>query len=136
MDELTSLLAELENEDADTERILQRIGEKLINEYEIQVGDVTLDPVLAEAYYWRDDKKFNDTSVHAAKSSTSNTYVIARKRQKNNSGELYIHFGRLGADVVLSQGNYYLSFLIKNALDNNGEFKKQIAVCEQLRCLQ
>ena len=132
MDELTSLLAELENEEAHTERILQRIGEKLINEYVIQVGDVTLDPVLVEAYYWRDDKRFNDTSVHAAKSSDADSYKLARKRQKNNFGELYIHFGRSGADVVLSQGNYFLSFLIKNALDNNGEFKKQIDVCETI----
>ena len=65
MEELKSLVKKLETEYNEEEqiKILQDIGKKLLTEYVIQVGDVTIQPLWVEAYY-RDIKKFDDESVH------------------------------------------------------------------------
>lgn len=112
-------------------RMLQNIGVKLINEYAIQVGGLTIEPLLVEAYYYHKGR-FEDISVHASKESNANTYELARQRQANHFGELYIHYGcKDGFDIVLSQGEYYLSFLVKNALVN-GEWTKQCTASEKI----
>lgn len=112
-------------------KILQEISAKLINEYEIKIGNLTIEPLLVEAYYYHEEK-FQDNSVHAANESTANTYELARARQEDNFGKLYVHYGtKDGIDVVLSNGKYYLSFLIKNALINN-EFATQCKVSQIL----
>ena len=121
MEELKKLVKQLEESASPDEcvNLLQKMGERLINVYVIQIGKVTIDPILVEAYYY--DEKFKDSSVHAVYSnSDAPTYKLARERQENNYGELYVHFGRKdGIDIVLSNGHYYLSFLIKNAFVNN-----------------
>lgn len=110
---------------------LQKISEMLLNEYVIKIGNMTIEPLLIEAYYYHKGK-FEDTSVHAAKDSTAPTYELARKRQKNNFGKLYVHYGtKDGIDIVLSLGDYYLSFLIKNALVD-GEWTTQCGVSKKL----
>lgn len=117
MDELEKLVAELEAETNEglIEEKLQKIGAKLIKEYEIKVGSLIIKPLLVEAYYCNDN--FRDDSAYAANPSNANTYKLARQRQKNHYGELYVHYGtKDGIDIVLSNGDYYLSFLIKNAL--------------------
>lgn len=139
MENLIDLVEQLENEQIKLDekeqiKILQEIEEKLINEYEIIVGNLVIEPLLVEAYYF-DEKYFPDISVHSANSSKAPTYMLARERQKNNFGELYVHYGKNdGIDIVLSKGDYYLSFLIKNALIK-GEFKSQYyiskAICEK-----
>ena len=112
-------------------KILQEISAKLINEYEIKIGNLTIEPLLVEAYYYHEEK-FQDNSVHAANKSNANTYKLARARQENNFGKLYVHYGtKDGIDIVLSNGKYYLSFLIKNALINN-EFATQCKVSKIL----
>lgn len=114
---------------------LQMICARFLNEYVIKIGGMTIEPLLVEAYYYHPGK-LEDTSVHAAKDSTAKTYALARKRQKNNFGKLYVHYGtRDGIDIVLSQGDYYLSLLIKNALVD-GEWATQCAVSEKIcgRC--
>lgn len=111
--------------------ILQEISAKLINEYEIKIGNLTIEPLLVEAYYYHKEK-FPDNAVHAANESTANTYELARARQEDKFGELYVHYGtKDGIDIVLSNGKYYLSFLIKNALINN-EFATQCKVSQIL----
>lgn len=125
MDELEKLVRELEAEkdkehEVETiekliEKKLQEIGAKLIKEYEVKVGSLIIKPLLVEAYYYNEN--FRDDSAHAANPSNANTYKLARHRQKNHYGELYVHYGtKDGIDIVLSNGDYYLSFLIKNAL--------------------
>ena len=111
--------------------ILQKIGKLLLTEYIIQIGNLTIKPLLVEAYYYN-NSNFKDDSVHAANKSNANTYKLARDRQENNFGELYVHYGtKDGIDVVLSNGKYYLSFLIKNALINN-KFAAQCKVSQIL----
>ncbi len=132
MEKLEKLVNELVAESNEEKQIktLQDIGKLLLTEYIIQVGDLTIKPLLVEAYYYNNN--FKDNSVHAAKESDANTYKLARARQENNFGELYVHYGtKDGIDVVLSNGKYYLSFLIKNALINN-EFATQCKVSEML----
>lgn len=140
MEKLEKLVEELEkesNEESNEEsiegkqiKILQDIGKLLLTEYIIQIGNLTIKPLLVEAYYYNNN--FKDNSVHAAKESDANTYKLARARQENNFGELYVHYGtKDGIDVVLSNGKYYLSFLIKNALINN-KFTTQCKVSQIL----
>lgn len=132
MDELKKLVKNLEkeNDEEKQKKILQNIGKLLLTEYIIQIGNLTIKPLLVEAYYY--NSNFKDDSVHAANKSNANTYKLARARQENNFGELYVHYGTKGGiDVVLSNGKYYLSFLIKNALINN-KFAAQCKVSQIL----
>lgn len=132
MDELKKLVKNLEkeNDEEKQKKILQNIGKLLLTEYIIQIGNLTIKPLLVEAYYY--NSNFKDDSVHAANKSNANTYKLARTRQENNFGELYVHYGTKGGiDVVLSNGKYYLSFLIKNALINN-KFAAQCKVSQIL----
>ncbi len=132
MDKLRELVKNLEkeNDEKKQEKILQNIGKLLLTEYIIQIGNLTIKPLLVEAYYY--NSNFKDNSVHAANVSNANTYELARARQENNFGELYVHYGtKDGIDVVLSNGKYYLSFLIKNALINN-KFAAQCKVSQIL----
>lgn len=142
MDELkklVDLVEELENEHNKEKQvqILQKIGKLLLTEYIIQIGNLTIKPLLVEAYYYNSNFKdnnsnFKDNSVHAANESNANTYELARDRQEDNFGKLYVHYGtKDGIDIVLSDGKYYLSFLIKNALINN-EFATQCKVSQIL----
>lgn len=133
MDELKKLVENLEkeNDEEKQKKILQNIGKLLLTEYIIQIGNLTIKPLLVEAYYYN-NSNFKDDSVHAANKSNANTYKLARARQENNFGELYVHYGTKGGiDVVLSNGKYYLSFLIKNALINN-KFAAQCKVSQIL----
>ena len=132
MDKLRELVKNLEKENDEKKQIeiLKNIGKLLLTEYIIQIGNLTIEPLLVEAYYY--SSNFKDNSVHAAKGSDANTYKLARTRQENNFGKLYVHYGtKDGIDVVLSNGKYYLSFLIKNALINN-EFATQCKVSQIL----
>lgn len=115
MEELKSLVKKLETEYNEEEqiKILQDIGKKLLTEYVIQVGDITIQPLWVEAYYYSKEK-FPDCNTHLS------------EKQKNRFGQLYFHeTGRGGFDICLSNNNeYYLSFLIKAYL-LNGSFNKQ-----------
>lgn len=134
MDKLETLVKELEKTRGEKEqiKILQDIGTKLIREYRIEIGGIIIEPLLVEAYYYHKGK-FEDTSIHAVKEDNSNTSKLARERQKNHFGELYMHYGTNdGIDIVLSlNGNYYLSFLIKTARIN-GSYAKQSAVSQTI----
>lgn len=125
MEDLKELVIKLENT-SDTEAqigILQEIGAKLINEYEIWVGDLTIEPLLVEAYYYHKGN-FEDNSVYAAKKEDK-AVLYARSRQQKNLGKLFIHYNDWGIDVCLTDSSdYYLSYLIKNALVN-GEWQTQ-----------
>lgn len=137
--ELEKMVHELTdiNEDGDIGKcrrikMLQQICEKLLNEYVIKIGETSIEPMLIEAYYYHSGK-FEDTSVHASKNSAAQTYELARDRQKNNFGKLYMHYGtKDGIDIVLSRSDdYYLSFLIKNALVD-GEWATQCAISKKV----
>ncbi|MFR8011321.1 MAG: hypothetical protein ACLU8W_06120 [Clostridia bacterium] len=131
MKTLEKLVEQLENEsnkeDSDPKvqiGILQEIGVVLINEYEICVGDLRIEPMLVEAYYYHKGK-FEDNYVYAAKEKEDKAVLYARSRQQRNQGKLFIHFNDWGIDVCLTDSSdYYLSYLIKNALVN-GEWQTQ-----------
>lgn len=100
-------------------RILQEIGGLLLTDYVIKIGDITVEPLWVEAYYY-DEQKFPDCNTHMS------------EKQKNRFGQLYFHKeGRGGLDVCLSSGDYYLSFLLKATLMCE-EFKKQTDIYDIL----
>lgn len=116
--DLKKLVDALEKEDNREKQIeiLQEIGAKLINEYEIHVGDLKIEPMLVEAYYHHKGK-FEDSSVYAANEEEDKAVLYARSRQQKNQGKLFVHFNDWGIDICLTDsGDYYLSYLIKNAL--------------------
>ena len=115
---MTDLVRQLENTSEKTAqvKILQEIGKKLLTEYVIKVGDITIKPLWVEAYYSDTNTGFVDEAVHG------------NECQKNRYGVLYFHHKtddqRSGVDICLSCGNYYLSYLLKYTLVN-GTFKSQ-----------
>lgn len=126
-EDLELLVNELANNTNEEEqiKILQKIGKTLITEYEIKIGNITIEPLLIEAYYYN-NKNFPDCNTH-------------RNSNQKNFNELYRHSlknglksnGRKGGvDICLALNKdknepYYLSFLIKNSLVNK-TFCKQV----------
>ena len=77
MDELKRLVNELE-EATDKVQKLKEIGRKLLNEYEIKIGNMVIEPLLVEAYYNSSD--FPDDSVYAAKKSIYSCKTKTKKQ--------------------------------------------------------
>ena len=115
MEDLINQLTSTHDKDAQV-KLLQEIGKKLLTEYVIKIGDITIKPLWVEAYYSDTNTGFVDEAVHG------------NECQKNQYGALYFHHKtddqRSGVDICLSCGNYYLSYLLKYTLVN-GVFKSQ-----------
>ena len=115
MENLINQLTSTHDKDAQV-KLLQEIGKKLLTEYVIKIGDITIKPLWVEAYYSDTNTGFVDEAVHG------------NECQKNRYGALYFHHKtddqRSGVDICLSCGNYYLSYLLKYTLVN-GVFKSQ-----------
>ena len=115
MEDLINQLTSTHDKDAQV-NFLQEIGKKLLTEYVIKIGDITIKPLWVEAYYSDTNTGFVDEAVHG------------HECQKNQYGALYFHHKtddqRSGVDICLSCGNYYLSYLLKYTLVN-GIFKSQ-----------
>lgn len=118
MEELKAKVEELKTAKNDEERIqiLQKINELLLTKYAIKIGNLKVIPLWVEAYYY-DGDKFCDENTHRS------------PMQRNRQGMLYQHTHAEsetngGVDLCLSDGEYYLSVLIKASLIN-GEFCKQ-----------
>lgn len=115
MENLINQLTSTHDKDAQV-NFLQEIGKKLLTEYVIKIGDITIKPLWVEAYYSDTNTGFVDEAVHG------------NECQKNRYGVLYFHHKtddqRSGVDICLSCGNYYLSYLLKYTLVN-GIFKSQ-----------
>lgn len=115
MENLINQLTSTHDKDAQV-NFLQEIGKKLLTEYVIKIGDITIKPLWVEAYYSDTNTGFVDEAVHGIEC------------QKNQYGALYFHHKtddqRSGVDICLSCGNYYLSYLLKYTLVN-GIFKSQ-----------
>lgn len=115
MENLINQLTSTHDKDAQV-NFLQEIGKKLLTEYVIKIGDITIKPLWVEAYYSDTNTGFVDEAVHG------------NECQKNQYGALYFHHKtddqRSGVDICLSCGNYYLSYLLKYTLVN-GIFKSK-----------
>ena len=115
MENFINQLTSTHDKDAQV-NFLQEIGKKLLTEYVIKIGDITIKPLWVEAYYSDTNTGFVDEAVHG------------NECQKNQYGALYFHHKtddqRSGVDICLSCGNYYLSYLLKYTLVN-GIFKSQ-----------
>ena len=111
--------------------LLREIGAKLLTDYEIRVGAITIEPLRVEPYLFKDGA-FEDKFIHKDNG-------IYGARQRNRCGKFYIHSGYSGVDIVLSDGDdYAFSFLIKNSrILLNGQvtypFVKQIRAASVLK---
>lgn len=104
---------------------LQLIGREFLINYEIKIGDLTVEPIWVEAYYSNKAQNFVEPSIHG------------KDAQKNNFGELYFHHNtddqRSGVDICLSSSEeYYLSYLLKYTLVK-GEFTTQAELSKKIR---
>lgn len=128
METLRALVRQVEQAESEEEiiRTLQTIGGLLLTDYEIRIGGrETLHPLWVEAYYYpyRTPERFNDPSAHPS------------PRKPGAFGKLYFiesKYGFPGVDLCLSQGDYYLSFLLKRS--RLGErFFKQLDLFDHLQ---
>ena len=123
LENLINQLTSTHDKDAQV-NFLQEIGKKLLTEYVIKIGDITIKPLWVEAYYSDTNTGFVDEAVHG------------NECQKNQYGALYFHHKtddqRSGVDICLSCGNYYLSYLLKYTLVN-GIFKSQAQLSRVIR---
>lgn len=119
LEELVEKLTNPELNDKEAQiKILQKINKLLLTEYVIKIGDVIIEPVLVEAYYYHKGK-FDDENTHGYGENSKD--LECRRLQSNRFNQLYFHQkGRGGVDICLSKGEYCLSFLIKNSLVSNG----------------
>ena len=76
-------------------KLLQELGSLILKEYVIMIPalNVTIEPLLVEAYYY-DNEKFLDKSVHSSKESNCMTVKQAKLRQQKNFAKLYIHYAK------------------------------------------
>lgn len=120
LQDLHSLVSELESEYDEKKQIqiLEKIGKLLLTQYEIHIdAENIIQPLRVEAYYYPflEPCKFCDPCAHPS------------SRKIGSFGKLYFienQFGYPGVDLCLSQGNYYLSFLIKNSQVGEKCFKQ------------
>lgn len=98
-------------------QVLQDINALLLTDYEIRIGDNVIHPLRIEAYYlpYNEKGKFDDDATH-----TSDDKI-------RSFGKLYFiepTYGYPGIDICLSNGEYYLSFLIKNSYIGDKTYKQ------------
>lgn len=125
MDNLKQKVEDLEklSDEGEIVKQLQEIGKMLLTDYVIKVGDITVEPLWVEAYYYNESKNFIDSSVH-------------KNEKQEEFGVFYFHpkkaEQRSGVDISLSLSKdkgkdsekYYLSYLLKYTLVN-GVFTTQ-----------
>lgn len=135
MEELESLVADLRKQDNSEAVIksLQKIMETLLVKYAIRLDDMVIEPLLLEAYYydWPDIQNPPDKNDRTGRFLDDNCH--GAPEQKDHPMKLYFHkTGYGGVDLCLSDGPYYLSFLIKCARVNNGLICSQTALYDTL----
>ena len=128
LQDLRCLVSELESASDEQKQIqiLQQISKLLLTQYEIHISDEEIiEPLRVEAYYYpyRTPNKFEDPCAHPS------------SKKIGTFGRLYFiesQYGYPGVDLCLSQGDYYLSFLIKNS--HIGDvFYKQMDLFDRLQ---
>ena len=91
MEKLEKLVDELVAPESNEEKqikTLQDIGKLLLTEYIIQVGDLTIKPLLVEAYYYHQGK-FNDSNSHGF--GDKKIDKKCRKQLSKNFNRFYFH---------------------------------------------
>ncbi len=106
LEKLVEELVEESNEEKERVKILQDIGKLLLTEYIIQVDDVKVYPLWVEAYYFN-DKKFPDPFVYKDDIQKGNDVLFFHHKTDDQ---------RNGVDICISNGDCYLSFLLKYTL--------------------
>ena len=121
LDKLKEKVNELKAATSETGRKLREIGDLLLTDFELDLGNgEILQPLRVEPYYFG--------TVYC----DSNTHGSEKQKGADRFGKLYFHEkGRGGIDVCLSCGDYCFSYLIKNSRIGETCFK-QIDLYEKL----
>lgn len=92
------------------DELLQEVNAMLLTQYVICVKNIIIEPLRVEAYLYVDGS-YEDKFIH--RSNGNAPYGVC---QRNRFGQLYVHPGYGGVDIVLSLDNTYAySCLIKNS---------------------
>lgn len=110
MKSLENWIKDLENERNKEKQveILQRIGKLLLTKYKIQIGDLTIEPLLVEAYYYHPGK-FDDSNPHGF--GDHKLDKECRKLQSNRFNRLFFHKERVRWCGCMSFQGRLLSFI-------------------------
>ena len=115
------------------DELLQEVNAMLLTQYIICVNNIVIEPLRVEAYLYVDGS-YEDKFIHRPNGNAP--YGVY---QRNRFGQLYVHPGYGGVDIVLSLDNTYAySCLIKNSyISVNGEttrrFVKQYEAAKFLK---
>lgn len=121
MNELGELISQLETSNGNEMFLLQKINELFLTKLMISLKeDLVLYPTEVEAYY-NHVTRFPDSSVHMNELQQNHfgKLYFHRKGKKKENAILFWNYG--GIDVCISNGNYYLSILIRSARINSEE---------------
>ena len=121
-------------------RILQGIGRDLVANYRIIIGDIVVEPLWVEAYYYLGkNKKEDDNNGYDNASFFVDPFVHCSAEQigEENFGKLYFQRKsddqRSGVDICLPiNDDFYLSFLLKYTLVD-GEYTTQSQLSGKIR---
>jgi len=114
---------------------LQEIMKYFITNFDLKINNTIIEPIWIEAYYFN---YFNE-NVNSAFFNEEREIVHCNTFQKNGFlKKLHFHrkkeCQRNGVDICLSNGDYYLSLLIKNA-KIDGVFYKQSRLANYIQDL-
>ena len=100
---------------------LQKINDLFLTEYMVKIGDMEIIPLETEIYYHNDDQPFEDKMIHKnelQKNRFGQLYFHRYKKKDRNHETNTINIIRGGIDICISEGNYYLSILLRMAIIN------------------
>ncbi len=103
------------------DELLQEVNAMLLTQYVICVKNIVIEPLRVEAYLYVDGS-YEDKFIH--RPNRNAPYGVC---QRNRFGQLYVHPGYDGVDIVLSLDNTYAySCLIKNSyVSVDGEISRR-----------
>lgn len=96
---------------------LIKINDLFLTQYKLQIDNMEIIPLETEIYYHNNNQQFKDKMIHCIDGL-----------QKKHFGQLYFHrfptrdsinYGQGGVDICISDGEYYLSILIRSAIIND-----------------
>ena len=103
---------------------LQKINDLFLTQYKLHIYDnIDIIPLETEIYYHNEDPKniFKDKMIHKnelQKNRFGQLYFHRYKKKDRNDETNTINITRGGVDICISEGNYYLSILLRMAIIN------------------
>lgn len=100
---------------------LIKINDLFLTQYKLKIDNIEIIPLETEIYYHNDDQPFEDKMIHKnelQKNRFGQLYFHRYKKKDRNDETNTINITRGGVDICISEGNYYLSILLRMAIIN------------------